>query len=367
MGFKNIFYKILNKFIKEKNNYIHAEVLIKDKEWKKLRSLIGKENTWFVTTPANYDYCKSIFNLKMDKEEFSTILRKRVEYLKENNEKIQLSIHFNKVKKFLDNKLQEDKFNEAIKFMSSVGIKPKKFFAVDEVYNKYTLTLAKKHGLVELCNFNLFIIKPLLKILNKIGLKISYINEMYRYLKKKDFKSIFHLILGEILKVKDKTMHVETFIREDVWEALKNKGIGKGYVWFIITPANYDYCKSYFNLKMEKIEFSNILKKRINELKGLNEEIQLHIHLSRTKEFLDNELQENKFKEAMDFITSLGIKPKKFAAGWWIYNRYTIKLAKKYGFEEIYDYTINPFLKTKNFEGIKIKYVHKYWHDFDFI
>lgn len=367
MDFKNIILKILDKFIKGKNKVIHAEALVRDDEWEELKKLIGKGYIWFIITPANYDYCKSIFNIKMEKNEFSTILRKRLEYLKENNEEIQLSIHLNKVKKFLENKLQEDRFNEAMNFMTSLDIKPKKLVAVDGVYNKYTLTLAKKHGIVEIYDFNLYIIAPLLKIINWLGIKISFINEIYHNLKKRDFKSVFHLLLGEFLEVKEKTIHIESFMRNDVWEALKNKAIEKGYIWFVITPANYNYCKSYFNLKMDKDEFSNILRNRINYLKNQNEEIQLHLHLNINRKFLDNKIQENKFKEAMEFMTSCGIKPKKFVAGWWIYNRYTILIAKKYGFEEIYDYTINPLQKMINFNGMKIKFVHKYWHDFELI
>jgi len=64
--------------------------------------------------------------------------------------------------------------------MESLSIKPKRLVVVDEVYNKYSLILAKKHGLVEMYDFNLCIIKPLLKIINILGLKISYIHEIYR-------------------------------------------------------------------------------------------------------------------------------------------------------------------------------------------
>ena len=37
--------------------------------------------------------------------------------------------------------------------MESLSIKPKRLVVVDEVYNKYSLILAKKHGLVEMYEF----------------------------------------------------------------------------------------------------------------------------------------------------------------------------------------------------------------------
>ena len=69
-------------------------------------------------------------------------------------------------------------------------------------------------------------------------------------------------ILRKYLKEKEKTIHVEAFVREDVWQKIKDL-IGKDYVWFITTPANFDYCKCYFNLKMTKDEFRKILEKAL--------------------------------------------------------------------------------------------------------
>jgi len=367
MVLKKIFYKILDKFIKERGKYIITETIVNNNEWKKLKEEIKKKNTWFVLTPADYDYCKCLFNLRMNKREFSDILKKRINFLKQNKENIQLSIHLGKVRKFLDLPSQENKFREAMKFMSNLGIKPTKLITIDGVYDENTVNLAKKYGIIELMKSDIFIIDPLLKIIQFLGIKLSFVREIYYFCKKGDFRSIFHLILGEIIEEKYKTIHVEALVRNDMWAALKKKIIRKEYIWFVITPANYDYCKIYFNLNMNKNEFSDILRKRIIFLKENNVEIQLHIHLGRYKKFLDNQTQEDKFQEAMDFISNLGIKPKKFVAGWWIYDKYTVNLVKKYGFKEISDYKINPFLRIMNINGLKIKYVHKYRHDFDFI
>jgi hypothetical protein len=181
-----------------------------------------------------------------------------------------------------------------------------------------------------------------------------------------NLKNFYIRFLQKFVKVREKTIHVEAIVINRLWEKLKAL-IGKGYIWFVVTPTDYDYCKYYFNLKMTKEEFSNILKERILVLKKRNEEIQLHIHLCGIKEFLDKELQDKKFEEAMKFMSEIGIKPNKIATGWWKYDNYTIHLAKKYGFNIIYDFNQNPHEKPVIKNGIMIKYVFKFWHDYDFI
>ena len=109
MGIKKVIHWLINKVIRERKKIINAETIIIDSEWEKLKKLIGRDYEWYIITPANYDYCKSIFNLKIGKNKFTEILKNRVRILKENNEKIQIAIHLCKVEKFLDNQLQEEK------------------------------------------------------------------------------------------------------------------------------------------------------------------------------------------------------------------------------------------------------------------
>ena len=229
------------------------------------------------------------------------------------------------------------------------------------------MDIAKKYELINPVNLNLHIVNPVLKIVKFFRIKTTFICEIYKNLEHLFFKNIFYLILGEFRNTREKTIHAEALVREDLWKQLKKKVIGKGFTWFIITPTNYDYCRTYFNLKMTKKEFSETLIKRLKFLKNKEENIQLHIHFTKDKRFLENRTQKDKFMEAMEFMNSQEIKPTKFVAGWWIFNKYTLGLLKKYGIKEVSNYTINPFLKKKSINGISITYVHKYWHDFDFL
>ncbi len=358
---------ILDSFFREKKHLILAENIIRDEVWALLKKEIGKKKEWYVLTPINYDYFQAIENLRVSRDLYINTLTERLNFLRKNNEKIQLLIYLNKIKKFLVKEAQENKIKVAVQFLNSLNFKPNKLVSIDNVYNADTFHVMKKFGIKEIEKTELEVITPLLKIFTLLKIKISLIDKFQCFLKQKDFKSILFLILGELIKVKIKTIHAEILVHENIWKNLLKKAIGQGYTWFVITPANYDYCKAYFELNLSKKKFTETLTKRIKKLKELGEDIQLHVHLAKKKCFLVDEIQEQKFSEAIEFLHALDVYPTKFAAGWWIYNNKTIDIAKSHEIKEIHDYTINPLKKPIIKNKIKITYVHKYWHDFDFL
>lgn len=358
---------ILDLLIREKSYLINAENIVKTEEWEELKKKIGRGYEWYILTPVNFKYNKVVSNLELEREVYNEILGNRLNILSNQNEKINLLIHLNKIRSFLTMEKQERKFHDAINFFSAINIHPKKFISIDNVYDSNTILIAQSYGLKSLEVSEPIIKLPLLKILNLAKIKISFANKFQSFLRKRDFKSIIFLIMGELYKVKIGTIHAEIFVHDEIWESLLEKAIGKGFIWFVITPSNYEYCSAYFELSLDKKEFSRILKERIMKLRELGEEVQLHIHLSKYRTHLDYEMQQKKFKEAIEFLKALDIHPSKIAAGWWIYDINTIKIARSYGIKEIHDYSINPKKKSISKNGIKIRYVHKYWHDFDFL
>jgi hypothetical protein len=68
----------------------------------------------------------------------------------------------------------------------------------------------------------------------------------------------------------------------------------------------------------------------------------------------------------MSFMEQVNVKAEKLALGWFKYDDYTLSLAKKNGISFIYDFDKNPKKKAVKKEGITIKYLHKFWHDYDF-
>lgn len=152
-------------------------------------------------------------------------------------------------------------------------------------------------------------------------------------------------------RFKPLTVHTEAIIIDSVWEKIK-KEVGKGNVvkWYVLTPANIDYLKSEFNIKMPKKKISETLKKRYKWMLNHGQKLELHIHLSHIIKNMGYKEQERLFKEAIEWIKKeLGIKPTEFVPGWWSYNEDTIKLCEKYGLKIIherdYDYTHDYIFK----------------------
>lgn len=88
----DIFYKIRWIFSK----HVHTELYYDNETWEKIKkNCKTKKTTWYVITPANYDYLKVMFGCEYSKEGLGNILAKRVHWLVANGQKIGLHIHFN--------------------------------------------------------------------------------------------------------------------------------------------------------------------------------------------------------------------------------------------------------------------------------
>jgi len=148
-----------------------------------------------------------------------------------------------------------------------------------------------------------------------------------------------------VSRFKPLTVHTEAVMFDNVWGKIKEhvdkKDIEK---WYIMTPANYDYFKAYFNVKVSKKELEKVMKQRYLWMIKNKQKLELHVHFSMIMENIDIGEQEKLLKESIDWIQKeLGIKVKEFVPGWWSYDENTLKLLKKYGLKLIkpkdYDFT----------------------------
>lgn len=74
---------------------IHTEYYFDEKIWDKIRGFPRKNQvTWYIITPANYEYVKHNLGTKLSKEELSELMSKRVKYMKKHGFDIELHIHF---------------------------------------------------------------------------------------------------------------------------------------------------------------------------------------------------------------------------------------------------------------------------------
>lgn len=162
---------------------------------------------------------------------------------------------------------------------------------------------------------------------------------------KRDYASALKNALWWInSRFKPLTIHTEAIMIDSVWEkikeAVKEKGVLK---WYVMTPCNLEYFKASFNINMSKKELSETMKQRYKWMLKKGQKLELHIHLSMLINKMNYKEQETFFKEALEWMKrELEIVPKEFVPGWWIYNKDTLKICKKFGLKMIYskDYDV---------------------------
>jgi len=161
------------------------------------------------------------------------------------------------------------------------------------------------------------------------------------------FKKIFNnlRVIG-----KSMTVHTEMIVDNKVWEKVREhvKNDVSIYMWYVITPHNFDIFQPFFRLKMTKEEFEELLIQRYKWMMKNRCNLQLHIHLSKN---MDNITKNEQRKLILDsiqwFEDNLDWKVYEIVPGWWSYNQDTIdiiegelglSLAKRYEFKECHDY-----------------------------
>ena len=137
-------------------------------------------------------------------------------------------------------------------------------------------------------------------------------------------------------KLKPLTIHTEAVVIDSIWEEVKNKSnSGKIHKWYVMTPANYDYFKSSFNVKLSQEKVSKILKERYKWMINHGQQLELHIHLSMLMNMTLAE-QEKMINEAVNWMKSeLNVVPSEVVAGWWCYDSNTLKVLKKHNLKLI--------------------------------
>jgi peptidoglycan/xylan/chitin deacetylase (PgdA/CDA1 family) len=127
------------------------------------------------------------------------------------------------------------------------------------------------------------------------------------------------------------TVHTEMIVDDEVWKEIKKKvNANKVHKWYLITPHNFDIFQSFFKLKMTQEEFEKILIKRYKWLVKENQDIGLHVHLSKNMKNMTYDEQETLIKRSLIWLenkTEFVISD--VVPGWWSYNEDTEKILKK--------------------------------------
>ena len=132
------------------------------------------------------------------------------------------------------------------------------------------------------------------------------------------------------------TVHTESIYLDYVWDEIKKRIKNKSiHTWYLMTPANYEYFRGSLLEKRSKLEISKIMKKRYLEMKKTGENLQFHLHLQIAMHMTYEE-QDSLFREGLSWLKKeVGISPTEVVFGWWLYDKNSVKLTKKYGLKII--------------------------------
>jgi len=144
---------------------------------------------------------------------------------------------------------------------------------------------------------------------------------------------------------------LESVYIDEVWKEIQKLVESKKvHKWFIVTPANYDYLKSLYNLKMSQMEMANVMAQRYRWMLEHNQSLELKLYFTRLANNITYEEQELKLRQALHFLAKgLKIKPSEVMPGWFAFNKqtkdllnaYSLKLVNEAAYKEVYaDYEV---------------------------
>jgi hypothetical protein len=128
---------------------VHTEALMLDNVWEEAKKLAisGKVRTWYVMTPANYEYLKMMFNFKMTQEQLSKTLEERYKWLINHGQDLQLHLHLCIIMNISKSE-QEKLFKESLQWMKEkLNIVPKEFVPGWWTDNSETREILKKYNI----------------------------------------------------------------------------------------------------------------------------------------------------------------------------------------------------------------------------
>jgi hypothetical protein len=135
-------------------------------------------------------------------------------------------------------------------------------------------------------------------------------------------------------------VHAEALFIDKVWDIARLKAINtKIDRWYVMTPANYNYFKGSFNTKYDEYAISQILRWRYRALFDFanldGRKFGLHVHLSLANNLGYYEQEQLIQRSIKWFNEVFGFYPREIVFGWWLYNKDTIDICKRFNLKII--------------------------------
>jgi hypothetical protein len=135
-----------------------------------------------------------------------------------------------------------------------------------------------------------------------------------------------------IFNFRKKVISLESIFINEVWQEIQRLVLKKKIKkFYIVTPANYEYLQSLYNLKISRIDLANLMVKRYRWLLEHGQELELKLYLTRLSNNITAQEQEIRLRQALHFMSKgLRIKPTEILIGWSAYNKDTESILNNY-------------------------------------
>jgi hypothetical protein len=150
-----------------------------------------------------------------------------------------------------------------------------------------------------------------------------------------------HWYYRMIKRTRPWSIHTESLHKDTVWaSAKKYVTSGKSAMWFVVTPANYDFVQTESGIEISKAQWEKLLLERYKWLQRRNQEIQIHVHLKIKMNLYPSSQKaradmKNKISRGVSWLRGNGFIVNKIVFGWWSYNQEAIDIATSYGLTTI--------------------------------
>ncbi|PIN86293.1 hypothetical protein COV19_05790 [Candidatus Woesearchaeota archaeon CG10_big_fil_rev_8_21_14_0_10_44_13] len=126
---------------------VHCEVIYDDGVWAKIKSLCKtRKLIWYCITPVNYDLMSASGNLRMGREAYSRLLKRRYKEIEAMGQEIQLHVHLS-ILKNMGRGQQMKMIRDSREWMLQNGFKVTKFVPGWWNYDNDTLEILEELGL----------------------------------------------------------------------------------------------------------------------------------------------------------------------------------------------------------------------------
>lgn len=159
-------------------------------------------------------------------------------------------------------------------------------------------------------------------------------------------------------------IHVENVFLPQVYESLLGYLKNNDPWLMLITPNEYEFCKSKHKLQTTRDEFADLLREKYAPFKGRKVGLHTHFAARQSIDTLSLERQIDEVERGKRFLEEMEFEIDRLAPGNWAWNEDTLRACRENGIENFHlDANDRNNALVRSFEDVELVTVYNYIHD----